>query len=202
MPGDSKTTLSTLTGDAILAAAFDRLRPRLVAMILRRVSSKMAARIDPEGVVQDAFVRARPRWQSLSPQPTDVDAWVYGQVLDRLKELIRGAMGPQHDVDREVGWAEGSAAPLAEHLVDSHTGPNTAVSRAERREVVRAALEKLDPIDREILALRYFDGLSFTQIGTILGLKANTANARAVRAAVKFRRLIPTAFRPPGASQS
>ncbi len=95
-------------------------------MILRRVSSKMAARIDPEGVIQDAFIRARPRWQSLSPQPKDVDAWVYGQVLDRLRELIRGAMGPERAVDREVGWAEGSAAPLAEYLVDSHTGPDTA----------------------------------------------------------------------------
>jgi WD40 repeat protein len=150
MPGDSKTTLSSLTGDAILATTFDRLRPRLMAMILRRVSSKMAARIDPEGVVHDTFVRARPRWQSLSPQPKEIDAWVYGQVLDRLRELIRAAMGPQRDVDREVGWAEGSAAPLAEYLVDSQTGPNSAVSRAERCEVVRAALEKLDPTDREI----------------------------------------------------
>jgi len=202
MPGDSKTTLSSLTGDAILVAAFERLRPRLLAMILRRVSSKMAARIDPEGVVQDAFVRARPRWQALSPQPTDVDSWVYGQVLDRLREVIRGAMGPEHDVDREIGGSHGSAAGLADHLVDSHTGPTTSVSRAERREVVRAALEKLDPIDREILALRYFDSLSFAQIGAILNLKENTANARAVRAAVKFRRLIPPAFRPPGASQS
>jgi RNA polymerase sigma-70 factor (ECF subfamily) len=66
--------------------------------------------------------------------------------------------------------------------------------------VVRAAPEKLDPLDREILALRYFDGLNFTQIGAILGLKANSANARALRAAVKFRQLIPPAFRPPGAS--
>ncbi len=61
--------------------------------------SKMAARIDPEGVVQDAFDRARPRWRALSPQPKDVDSWVYGQLLDRLRDLIRGAMGPQHGVD-------------------------------------------------------------------------------------------------------
>ena len=135
------------------------------------------------------------------PKPDDLDAWVYGQVLDRLIELVRGALGPEHDVDRDVAWPDGSVAPLAEHLVDSQTGPNTALSRAERCEVVRAALEKLDPIDREILALRYFDGLNFAQIGAILGLKANAANARALRAAVKFRQLIPPAFRPPGASQ-
>jgi RNA polymerase sigma-70 factor (ECF subfamily) len=191
-----------LTGEAILAAVFDRLRPRLLAMIERRIGSKLAARIDPEGVVQESFIRARPRWQALTPKPDDLDVWVYGQVLDRFRELVRGAMGPEHDVDREIAWPAGSAAPLAEHLVDSHTGPNTALSRAERRQIVRIALEKLDPIDREILALRYFDGLNFAQIGAILGLKENTANTRALRAAVKFRRLIPSAFRPPGASQT
>ena len=201
MPGDSKTTLSFLTGEAILAEAFERLRPRLLAMVGRRSGSKLAARIDPEGVVQEAFIRARPRWQSLTPKPDDLDAWVYAQVLDRFREVVRGALGPEHNVDRDVAWPEGSAAPLAEHLVDSQTGPKTALSRAECREVVRAALEKLDPIDREILALRYFDGLNFTQIGAILGLKTNTANARALRAAVKFRQLIPLAFRPPGASR-
>ena len=201
MPEGSNSAFSALTGHAILEGAFDRLRPRLVAMIGRRISSKLAARIDPEGVVQEAFVRAWPRWQALSPRPDDPDAFVYGQVLDRLRELIRGAMGPEHNLDREVDWAQGSAAPLAEHLADSQTGPETALSRAERREVIRAALEKLDPIDREILALRYFDGLNFAQIGAILGLKANSVNVRALRAAVKFRRLIPHAFRPPGASQ-
>jgi RNA polymerase sigma-70 factor, ECF subfamily len=202
VPENSKTTLSFLTEEAILVEAFERLRPRLLAMIGRRIGTRLATRIDPEGAVQEAFVRARPRWQALTPKPDDLDAWVYRQVLDRLVELVRGALGPQHNLDREVAWAGGSVAPLAEHVVDSQTGPNTALSRAERCEVVRTALEKLDPIDREILALRYFDGLNFTQIGVILGLKANTANARALRAAVKFRQLIPRAFRPPGASQT
>jgi RNA polymerase sigma-70 factor (ECF subfamily) len=201
VPADSKTTLSYLTGEAILAGAFERLRPRLLAMIGRRIGSKLATRIDPEGVIQEAFLRARPRWQALTPKPEDLNAWVYGQVLDRLREAVRRALGPEHNVDRDVAWPDDSVAPLAEHMIDSQTGPNTALSRAERCHVVRVALEKLDPIDREILALRYFDGMSFTQIGAILGMKANTANTRALRAAVKFRQLIPRAFRPPGASQ-
>jgi RNA polymerase sigma factor (sigma-70 family) len=193
VPGDSKTTLSSLAGEAILADAFDRLRPLLVAMVRRRISAKLAARIDPEGVIQEAFLRARPRWRDLSHKPDDLDAWVYAQALDRFREMARSALGPQHDVDRDI-----SAAPMAEHLVDSQTGPKTAVSRAERTEVVRRALEQLDPIERDGLALRYFDGLNFNQIGAILGIKANTANVRALRAAVKFRKLIPRAFRPPG----
>jgi hypothetical protein len=102
MPGNSKATRCPLTSDAILAGAFDRLRPRLLAMISRRISTKLSARIDPEGVNHEAFIRARPRWQALMPRPDDRDAWVYGQVHDRLIELIRGALGPEHNVDRDV----------------------------------------------------------------------------------------------------
>jgi RNA polymerase sigma-70 factor (ECF subfamily) len=199
VPGDSKTTLSYLTGEAILAEAFGRLRPRLLAMIGRRVSIKLAVRIDPEGVIQDAFVRARPRWQVLSPKPDDLDAWVYAQVADRLIELVRTALGPEHNVDRDIAWSQGSVAPLAEHLVDSQTGPTTALSRAERCAVMRTALEQLAPLDREILALRYFDGLNFTQIGAILNLSQNAATKRGLRAMVKLRDHIPPAFRPPEA---
>jgi hypothetical protein len=37
---DSKKTLSFLTGEAILTEAFERLRPRLLAMINRRIGTK------------------------------------------------------------------------------------------------------------------------------------------------------------------
>ncbi len=67
--------------------------------------------------------------------------------------------------------------------------------------MVQAALDRLDPIDREILALRYFEGLNFAQIGTILGLSQNAATKRALRAMVELRDLIPLAYRPPGESQ-
>jgi RNA polymerase sigma-70 factor (ECF subfamily) len=201
MARSSKPSLTDLTGEAILSGAFERLRPRLLAMVERRVGRKMAARVDPEGVVQEAYMRARPRWQALNPKPADLDPWVYGQVLDRLTELVRGALGPKHDIGREMPWPEGSAAPLADHLVDSQTGPTTAMSRDERREVVQAALGRLDATDREILAMRYFDGLNFAQIGAILGLSPNAATKRGLRAMVKLRDLIPPAYRLPEASQ-
>ncbi len=196
MPRDSKPSLEDLTGEAILAGAFDRLRPRLLAMIGRRIGPRLAARVDPEAVVQDAYLRARDRWRAMEARPEDLDVWIYGQVIDRLNELIRSALGPKHDARREVPGRGPAADPMVDALADSHTGPESALSRAERREVVRAALGQLDPTDREILAMRYFDGMSFQQIAAVLGLKENTANTRALRAAVRLRRLLPVAFRP------
>jgi RNA polymerase sigma-70 factor (ECF subfamily) len=165
-------------------------------MIDRRIGRKLSTRVDPEGVVQESFIRAKARWHALTPKPADLDAWVYKQVLDRLIELIRSALGREQDVDRDVNWPAGSVASL----VDSHTGPTSALSRAERCEVVLTALQNLDPVDREILEFRYFDGLNFVQIGEILGLSQNAATKRAVRAMVELRDLIPAAYKPPEAS--
>jgi RNA polymerase sigma-70 factor (ECF subfamily) len=201
MPRPPKQQPSDLTGEAVLYGAFEQLRPRLLAMINRRVGPKLAARIDPEGVIHEAYLRASPRWLALDAKPTDVHAWVYSQVHDRLTEVVRSALGPQRDLNRDAGWPDGSADPLVERLVDSETGPVTALSRDERREIVRAALARLDATDREILALRYFDGLNFAQIGAILGLSQNAATKRGLRALVELRDLIPAAYRPPGASQ-
>lgn len=197
MPRSFKPSPAAPSREASLSSAFERLRPRLLAMIHRRIDPKLAARVDPEGVVQDAYLRARARWQALSPKPANLDVWIYGQVHDRLIEVVRRALGPEHNVDREARWPNGTEAPLAEHLCDSQTGPTTALSRAERCEIVHSALERLDATDREILALRYFDGLNFAQIGAILGLSQNAATKRGLRAMVELRDLIPLAYRPP-----
>src|SRR6516164_1686808 len=101
MPRPHRQLPSDLTGEAFLAGAFEQLRPRLLAMIHRRIGRKLATRVDPEGVVQDAYVRARPRWQGLDPKPADVHTWVYGQVHDRLTEVIRSALGPERDLNRD-----------------------------------------------------------------------------------------------------
>ena len=194
-PGPS---LSDLTGEAVLTGAFERLRPRLVAMVERRTGRKLAVRIDPEGVVQDAFIRAQPRWLALESKPEDLHAWLYSQVRDRLIELTQGALGPERNVDRDVPWQD-DAEPLVEHLVDSQTGASSALSRAERCAVVHAAIEKLDPLDREILSMRHFDGLNYEQIGAILGLAQNAVNKRGLRAMLRLRDLIPPEFRPVGA---
>ena len=200
MPDDPNPTLSALAGEAILAGAFERLRPRLLAMIGRRVGSKLAARIDPEGVVQEAYLRARSRWPVREPRPADLDAWVYSQVLDRLRERIRGALGPMRDAGRDVPWPDDSLAPWPSTWSTRGPGPTRpSPGRSGAPSCGRPWSGSTRSTARS-WRVRYFDGLSFAQIGAILGLKENTANARALRAAVKFRRLIPASYRPPGAS--
>jgi RNA polymerase sigma-70 factor, ECF subfamily len=58
---------------------------------------------------------------------------------------------------------------------------------------VRRAVEKLDPIDREILLLREFEQLSYAEISDLLDLPLNTVRSRLFRARAALRGLLDPA---------
>jgi RNA polymerase sigma-70 factor, ECF subfamily len=56
--------------------------------------------------------------------------------------------------------------------------------------LVRRAIAKLDPIEREILLLREFEQLSYSEIGGALHLPVNTVRSRLFRARMAFRQML------------
>ena len=185
------SAITRLVDETTLAEAFEAARPKLLGMVRRRLGPGLAARVDPEGVVQNAYLRARRRWADAAERPADLYAWVYGIVRDRAIDEARAALGPTRDASRDQPWPDESVAQLALRLVPSQTGPSTAAARNEQVALVREATARLRPDDQELLSMHYFDGLTFKQIGAVLGVAENTANARCVRALLKLRKLLP-----------
>ena len=66
---------------------------------------------------------------------------------------------------------------------------------AERQLKLQQALNGMDPIDREIIALRHFEELSNSEVATVLDLSKAAASNRYVRA---MTRLQATLERMPG----
>lgn len=69
---------------------------------------------------------------------------------------------------------------------------------------VRRAVEKLDPIDREILLLREFEQLSYAEIADLLRLPLNTVRSRLFRARTALRHFLdpPAASAPEAAAKN
>jgi RNA polymerase sigma-70 factor (ECF subfamily) len=61
---------------------------------------------------------------------------------------------------------------------------------------VRRAVEKLDPMDREILLLREFEQLSYAEIADLLQLPINTVRSRLFRARTALRNLLEPSAAP------
>jgi RNA polymerase sigma-70 factor (ECF subfamily) len=63
--------------------------------------------------------------------------------------------------------------------------------------VVRQAVSKLDPSDREVLLLREFEQLSYAEIAELLSLPVNTIRSRLFRARMALRELLSTRVHQP-----
>jgi RNA polymerase sigma-70 factor (ECF subfamily) len=99
------------------------------------------------------------------------------------------------DAGREVSLYRGalpqaSSASLPARRLGRFTTASPAALRAERQVQLQAILNGLDELDREILALRHFEGLSNGETAQVLGLSETAANNRYIRALGWLRDLL------------
>ncbi len=167
-------------------------RRRLRRMVDIRMDPKLRARVDGSDVVQEALVEATARIDDYRPRHDhSFFLWLRFLTAQKLKQLERMHLGTaKRDARRDHHLASGvpgvSSVVFANLLLDSATSPTRAVAREEDRLRLLAVIESMDETDREILALRYFENLSSTEAGQVLGITANAASVRAVRALRKL----------------
>jgi RNA polymerase sigma-70 factor (ECF subfamily) len=148
--------------------------------------------VDPSDVLQETYldaVRQLPDYMAAPPLPFFL--WLRQLAGTRLAKAHRTHLGTLgRDVRREAapgGAPEASSAALADGLLGDDTRPSEAAVRAEQRERLAAAIDRLDPLDREVLALRHFEQLTNAEAAAVLGLTAAAASKRYVRALERLR---------------
>jgi RNA polymerase sigma-70 factor (ECF subfamily) len=87
------------------------------------------------------------------------------------------------------GLAETTTAIAAELLGDLTRAREHAM-RLERKLRLQQALDAMDPLDREMLALRHFEQLSPDETAQALGIKEEAAGMRSVRALRRLKEIL------------
>lgn len=173
-----------------------RFRPRLERMMAVRLDPRVRRRVDPDDVLQEAFLEASRRLEEyLEQRPMPFFLWVRLLTGQKLAELHRRHLdAARRDVGREItpgSIPHASSVSLARCFVDPGRSPARAVAHAEALARVQKGLEELSEPEREILALRYFEGLSSEEAATVLGLSLSGANKRLVMALHSLRSALP-----------
>ncbi|MFO0952620.1 MAG: sigma-70 family RNA polymerase sigma factor [Isosphaeraceae bacterium] len=186
-------------GRAALAALFDRHRERLRRMVELRIDARLRARIDASDVLQEAFLDlARDLDAYLADPALPPWLWFRVHVGRRLTDLHRKHLGARmRDAGMEVSLyreplPEASSAALASMLLGRLTSPTQAAQRAERLLRVQEALNSLDPVDREVLALRHFEQLDRAETAEALGISPEAAAKRYFRALKRLKDVLAT----------
>jgi RNA polymerase sigma-70 factor, ECF subfamily len=180
-----------------LAAFWQRHRKRLRQMVRLRLDRRLQGRVDPSDVLQEAYIDLAEKLPEFAKDP-DFSPYLWLRVLTgrRLMQVHRRHLGTaMRDAGREVSLYRGalpqaSSVSLAAQLLGRFTTASHAAIRAERQLQLQAVLNGMEPMDREILALRHFEELSNGEVAGVLGLSKTAANNRYIRALGRLRDLL------------
>src|SRR5438132_202303 len=159
LKSDTETLLERAGGGdrAAREELLARFQGRLRQMVAFRLDRRVAARLDPSDVVQEALAdAARKLSEYLQTRPLPFYPWLRQLAWQRLVELHRRHIYAQkRSVTREevqsVPLTDESAMELAGRLMAGGS-PVGRLLREELRSRVHAVLEQLPPRDREVLA--------------------------------------------------
>ncbi len=101
-------------------------------------------------------------------------AWVRAILINKYRDAQRAAFKHQR-------------SDLIDDIPDTAQSAAALVEKSEERSLVRQALERLEPRDRQLLLWRQSDGLKFREIGERLGISLQGAKQAYLRAARRFR---------------
>lgn len=145
--------------------SFGQLARRYYASMVAIAYSILADHQFAEDAAQEAFARALLNLSKLR-KPDKFAPWLAQICRNVAKDMVAAKARPINPRDL-------SGAP------DSNS-PDDSI------EMVRRSIEKLPFSAREVIVLRYYDGLSYEEIASVLGISRATINGRLTRAKRKM----------------
>lgn len=132
--------------------------------LLRYAFSLIGRRAVAEEIVQDVFLQLHMHWDDIdSPR-----AWLFRSVRNRVYNHIR-------DNRREILSSDKGKSQTPSHQADS---PEASLLRMEATGKLRQMLEELDQTDRQLIKLKYFEGLKYRDISDRTGLSVGNVGYR------------------------
>jgi len=125
-----------------------------------------------EDVTATAFERAYRKRSRFDAGKGSARAWLFGIARNAALDELR----------RRGRQAELSADP-----VDATSLPDRNDQRSELRLLLDAALDKLEARERELIALKFFAGLSNGEIARVIGVSSSNVGTRLNRTMDKLR---------------
>jgi len=165
-------------------------------MVALRIDPRVAARIDPSDVVQDALLEASHKLpEYLGTRPVSFYPWLRQIAWERLIDLHRRHLvAERRTVRREeplgMGLSNTSATMLAKGFLASGSHPSRRLLHEELCRRIQSALAALGGKDREVLLLRYLEQLSTCEIAAVLGISEGAVKGRHRRAIQKLAELL------------
>ena len=139
-------------------------------------------REDAEDVVQEALARSFFSLKNFRGS-SSISTWLHRIVINLaidLKRRVRRRGGEPIEYDEKVGIDEN----ISKNLISD---PEVLLEQKEQRKILMEVFDKLSEEHRQIFLLRESEGLSYEEIGRVLGVSTGTVMSRLFYARKKLQ---------------
>lgn len=179
-----------------LAELFSLNRDRLWRIINFRLDSRLLGRVDADDILQEAYLAAAQRINHYLDDSTHTFfIWLRLIANQTLIDVHRRHLGAQmRDASRDMSihahYAQATSMSIASQLLGNFTSPSQVILRDEASKQIEQAIESMEPIDREVLALRHFEELTNSEVAEVLDIQQKAASIRYVRALKRLKEVL------------
>ena len=171
-------------------AAFEELVRRYQRAVSNVVYLTLGDRQEVQDLTQEVFIRA---YKSLSrfDENATLYSWLYRIAVNLcIDEIRRRKIRKTLSLD----LMSESALERERKSKESHFSSSAELFKAEKRDVILKALEKLSPAYRAALVLREYENMAYEDIAESLGITVQAVKSRIFRARQEMRELLKDYF--------
>lgn len=141
---------------------------------------------DAEELTQTAFWHA---WRSLQSfrEEASFSTWLYRLASNACLDFLRRE---KHRLRSETVFSLDDSENPVSRIPDLRYSPEEDLTRRELRRSISAGLNLLSEEHRRILIMREINGLSYQEIGELLGLEVGTVKSRLARGRIALRQIL------------
>jgi RNA polymerase sigma-70 factor (ECF subfamily) len=145
-------------------------------------------------VAQEVFLKVFRNISSFRGQ-SSLKTWIYRITVNEAHNARRWFFRHRRR-EIELDGKTGETPAWRDVIADGGRSPYDAAVDREQQVIVEAALERINPIFREAVALRDIAGLSYDEIATVLGVSLGTVKSRILRGREALRDELAGALEP------
>ena len=178
---ESRLVRAAASGDG---SAFASLYETYERPIFNYVLRLLGDRHEAEDATQDAFIRVMAKLPELDLDQFEFAPYLYTAARNAGYDVI----AKRKKVDLSGSAPDEAAAPFRGELSDLEMDPERSALASSQEAAVKAANDRLPERQREVLALRELDGLSYDEIASVMEMKSNAVAQLISRARLGLRK--------------